>query len=71
MVRASTNPLRTLALQYGASLCHKELVDRSITGTMRVENETLGTIDYVKDASKLSKKTQRKLKRDNNRPCLV
>mmetsp|Transcript_5909 Transcript_5909/g.14016 ORF Transcript_5909/g.14016 Transcript_5909/m.14016 type:complete len:447 (+) Transcript_5909:61-1401(+) len=72
MVRASTTPLRTLALHYGADFTYtEELVDRSIAETMRVENESLGTIDYVKDTSKLSKKTQRKLKRDNNRPCLI
>eukprot|EP00980_Cylindrotheca_fusiformis_P006207 scaffold1327_cov124-Cylindrotheca_fusiformis.AAC.11 len=72
MVRASTTPLRTLSLQYGADFCYtEELVDRSITDTMRVKNDALGTIDYVKDVSKLSKKTQRKLQRDNNRPCLI
>lgn len=72
MVRASTTSLRTLALQYGADFCYtEELVDRSIADTTRVKNEALGTIDYVKDTSKLSKKTQRKLKRDNNRPCLI
>jgi tRNA-dihydrouridine synthase 2 len=72
MVRASTTPLRTLALQYGADFCYtEELVDRSITETIRVENPDLGTVDYVKDITKLSKKTQRKLKRDNNRPCLI
>lgn len=72
MVRASTTPLRTLALHYGANFTYtEELVDRSITETLRVENDTLGTIDYVKDVSKLSKKTQRKLQRDNNRPCLI
>jgi tRNA-dihydrouridine synthase 2 len=72
MVRASTTPLRTLALQYGADFCYtEELVDRSISDTMRVKNDALGTIDYVRDTSKLSKKTQRKLKRDNNRPCLI
>lgn len=72
MVRASTTALRALALQYGADFCYtEELVDRSITETIRVENKTLGTIDYVKDTSKLSKKTQRKLQRENNRSCLI
>ena len=72
MVRASTTPLRSLALHYGANFVYtEELVDRSITETIRVLNPKLGTIDYIKDPSKLSKKTQRKLKRENNRPCLI
>ncbi|EEC48395.1 predicted protein, partial [Phaeodactylum tricornutum CCAP 1055/1] len=47
MVRASTTPLRTLALSYGADWVYtEELVDRALTGTIRVENKELGTIDY-------------------------
>ena len=39
MVRASTTPLRTLALQYGADFVYtEELVDRSLSDTTRVEN---------------------------------
>jgi tRNA-dihydrouridine synthase 2 len=69
MVRASTTPLRTLALRYGADMCYsEELVDRSISSTRRVDNHELGTIDYVKDSSMLSKKTLRKL---GDRPCLM
>lgn len=71
MVRASTTPLRALALQYGADFVYtEELVDRSITLTTRVENSELGTIDYIKDTSQLSAKTQRKLAKEG-RPCLL
>jgi len=71
MVRASTTPLRTLALEYGADLVYtEELIDRSIRETVRQENSVLGTIDYVKDTSQLSKKTQKKLSREQ-RPCLI
>jgi tRNA-dihydrouridine synthase 2 len=62
MVRASTIPLRTLAIQYGANFVYtEELIDRSIAGTVRVVNDTLGTIDYVKDSSRLSAKQLRRL----------
>ena len=72
MVRASTTPLRILALQYGANFTYtEELVDRSLSETIRVKNKDLQTIDYIKDPSKLSKKTRKKLARDNNRPCLI
>lgn len=49
MVRASTLPLRLLALQYGADFCFtEELIDKSLLQTLRVENTELGTVDYVK-----------------------
>ena len=52
MVRASTLPLRALALQYGADFCYtEELVDKSLLQTVRVENTELGTIDYIKQYS--------------------
>ena len=71
MVRASTTPLRTLALHYGANAVYtEEMIDRSITATVRVVNDTLHTIDYVKDTASLSKKTLRRLERDN-RPALL
>lgn len=71
MVRASTTPLRTLALEYGADLVYtEEFVDRSLSQTIRQENPTLGTIDYVKDTSLLSKKSQKKLLSEQ-RPCLI
>lgn len=72
MVRASTTPLRVLALDYGASFVYtEELVDRSLSQTIRVVNNDLGTIDYVKDPATLSKKTQKKLAKENDRPCLI
>lgn len=64
MVRASTTPLRTLAIRYGADFVYtEEIVDRAIIETKRVENVEKGsngdsdglgikTIDYVKDTSK-------------------
>jgi tRNA-dihydrouridine synthase 2 len=65
MVRASTTPLRTLALSYGADLCYtEELMDRSLTGTTRFVNSELQTIDYIKDVSKMAAKQQRKLLQD-------
>jgi tRNA-dihydrouridine synthase 2 len=71
MVRASTTPLRVLALKYGADFVYtEELIDRSITETIRVPNETLGTIDYVKDTSRLSQKVQKRLGKDG-RPAVL
>ena len=71
MVRASTTPLRALALHYGAHAVYsEELVDRSITSTIRQENSTLGTIDYVKDPATIPKKTLKKLQKEN-RPSLL
>jgi tRNA-dihydrouridine synthase 2 len=65
MVRASTTPLRTLALSYGADFCYtEELMDRSLTGTTRFVNSELQTIDYIKDVSKMAAKQQRKLLQD-------
>uniref|UniRef100_A0A7S4EQV4 DUS-like FMN-binding domain-containing protein n=1 Tax=Pseudo-nitzschia australis TaxID=44445 RepID=A0A7S4EQV4_9STRA len=72
MVRASTTPLRLMALKYGADFTYtEELVDRSLSQTIRVENKELQTIDYIKDPALLPKKTKKKLKADNNRPCLI
>ena len=63
MVRASTTPLRILALQYGADLVFtEEIIDRSITATDRIVNEELNTIDYVKKMSSFSPKVQRRMK---------
>ena len=71
MVRASTTPLRTLALKYGADFVYtEELVDRSLASTLRVENKELGTIDYIKDASTLPKKVQKRLEKGGV-PALV
>ena len=72
MVRASTTPLRTLALRYGAHAVYtEELVDRSITATQRIENRSLGTIDYVRDVSNASAKTLRRLEREGGPPLLL
>ncbi|KAG7336961.1 TIM-barrel protein, nifR3 family protein [Nitzschia inconspicua] len=72
MVRASTTPLRALALNYGADFVYtEELVDRAIIETIRVENKEMRTIDYIKDPAKLSKKAKKKLEAQNNRPCLI
>ena len=67
MVRASTTPLRTLALQYGASLVYtEEIVDRSIIHNCdRVVNHELGTIDYCRSLSSFSKKQRNRLLRES------
>jgi tRNA-dihydrouridine synthase 2 len=63
MVRASTTPLRTLALKYNADVVYsEEIVDRSISNCDRVENMTLGTIDYVRKAAGFSEKQLRKMR---------
>ena len=52
MVRASTTPLRILALSHGASLTYtEELIDRAILACRRSINVELGTIDYIKPKS--------------------
>ena len=70
MVRASTTPLRTLALSHGASLVYtEELVDRSITTpTERIINDELGTIDYRVPKHTYSAKVQRRLENDVDNP---
>jgi len=63
MVRASTTPLRILALHYGADLVFtEEIVDRSITTqTERIVNTELNTIDYVRKLESFSPKVQRRM----------
>lgn len=62
MVRASTAPLRALALSYGADLVYtEEIVDRSITTCQRTVNEELGTIDYVRPLTHFSPKVQKRI----------
>ena len=57
MVRASTIPLRILALKYGCDTVYtEEIIDRSILNTERVVNEELQTIDYVRNTKNYSKK---------------
>jgi tRNA-dihydrouridine synthase 2 len=60
MVRASTTPLRVLALRYGADFVYtEEFIDRSLSSSVRIENKELGTIDYVKKT--ISKKSHKRL----------
>lgn len=82
MVRASTTPLRVLALKYGADVCYtEELVDRSVTETIRTVNTTTTssadgttttkTIDFIKDTSGLSKRVKRRLEREGGPPLFL
>lgn len=59
MVRASTTPLRTLALKYGADAVYtEELMDRSvITSTREVLPD--GMIEFRRDTTKWAEKTRR------------
>lgn len=60
MVRASTTPLRILALEYGADFVYtEELIDRSISDSTRIENAEMGTVDYIK--ATMSAKSQKRL----------
>jgi len=64
MVRASTLPLRLLALDYGADFTYtEELIDRAIINTERVVNEDLNTIDYVKVNQQQQSKKAKKAKK--------
>ena len=72
MVRASTTPLRTLALSYGADLVYtEEIVDRSITTCDRVVNDELGTIDYVRKTDGMSAKVLNRLKAKGEIPVIL
>ncbi|KAL7541979.1 hypothetical protein ACHAXR_012170 [Thalassiosira sp. AJA248-18] len=69
MVRASTIPLRTLALSHGADLVYtEELVDRSIFPTERLINTELGTIDYRVPKHTYSLKVQKRMAADKDNP---
>ena len=62
MVRASSTPLRLLALSYGADLVYtEEIVDRAITSTDRKLNTKLNTIDYVKKIDTFSTKVRKRM----------
>lgn len=64
MVRASTTPLRTLALSYGCDLVYtEEIIDRAITSTERCYNENLKTIDYKKKMENFTAKVQKRLEK--------
>lgn len=48
MVRIGTLPTRLLALKYGADIVYaEEIIDFKILKTTRIENNILGTIDFV------------------------
>ncbi|KAK0424706.1 hypothetical protein QR680_008800 [Steinernema hermaphroditum] len=48
MVRAGRTPLCMLALKNGADLVYtEEIVDQRLIASKRIENEVLGTVDYV------------------------
>ncbi|KAK3603799.1 hypothetical protein CHS0354_042800 [Potamilus streckersoni] len=48
MVRICTLPMRQLALEYGADIVFcEEIIDFKILSAKRIENDLLGTIDYV------------------------
>ena len=67
MVRASSTPLRSLALSYGCDLVYsEEIVDRAITPTERIFNEKIGTIDYRKKMESFSAKVQRRMAKNND-----
>lgn len=77
MVRASTTPLRILALKYGANTVYtEEIIDRSIIDCERVVNEALGTVDYLRRIDNYSKKQLKKLHKNatskhNIRPVIL
>jgi tRNA-dihydrouridine synthase 2 len=53
MVRVGTLPMRLLALSYGADIVYTpEIVDRKLIRTIRIENEFLGTVDYIDSVGK-------------------
>lgn len=71
MVRASTTPLRTLALKYGADLVFtEELIDRSLSNTVR-EVSSNGMIDYVRDMSGASAKVKKRMAKNGDTPLIV
>lgn len=72
MVRASSTPLRCLALSYGCDLVYtEEIVDRAITSTERIYNEKLKTIDYHKKMESFSSKVQRRMEKNKDPPPTV
>ena len=71
MVRASTTPLRTLALKYGADVVYtEELMDRSVSSTIR-EVQSNGHIDFRRDTTNLSNKTKRKVENCGGGPSIL
>jgi tRNA-dihydrouridine synthase 2 len=71
MVRASTTPLRTLALKYGADFVYtEELMDRSLLNTFR-EVQPNGFVDFRRDTTNLSDKTKRKVENCGGSPAIM
>lgn len=71
MVRASTTPLRTLALRYGADLVFtEEMIDRSLSNTFRTVTNN-GMIDYVRDMSDASAKVKKRLAKNGETPLII
>jgi tRNA-dihydrouridine synthase 2 len=72
MVRASTTPLRVLALEYGADFVYtEELVDRSLIESTRFVNGAMGTVDYNKDLAKFSEKKRKQILNGDVPPLLL
>ena len=72
MVRASSTPLRTLALSYGADLVFtEEIVDRSITTTDRVYNKELNTIDYTRKLDTFSPRVLKRMAENKENAPIV
>ncbi|GBG74327.1 hypothetical protein CBR_g18738 [Chara braunii] len=52
MVRVGTLPMRLLAAEYGADITYaEEIVDHKMLGTARMENDILGTVDFVEKST--------------------
>lgn len=70
MVRSGELPMRIMALKYGADLVWSpEIIDRKIRTCTRLENEKLGTVDFVEPSANGKKqniifRTHRKLEQD-------
>ena len=51
MVKIGTLPTRLLALDYGADLVYtEEIIDYKLIKSTRIENELLGTVDYIDES---------------------
>ena len=48
MVRMNTTPFRQLCLKHGADYVYtEEIIDRKLVYCKRVENQEMGTVDFV------------------------
>lgn len=58
MVRANSLSFRVLCLEYGADLVYtEELIDYRLSNCRRLENQALGTIDFVDDQGEIVLRT--------------